>query len=131
VAVTAAPGPGADGERHEDHRHPLSSILAGSLAQQPPAIDPARSTPRSAGVSDRAADWQSRLVPDETMRQCSARNAPAAVAERSGAENRDRYPPDGKLLGDWKGGAPQSGYGLRFTDYRRGPKAAIATPATR
>jgi L-cysteine S-thiosulfotransferase len=69
------------------------------------------------------ADWQSRLTPDETMRQCSAhRNTPPkAIAEA--IQQRERvtisYPPDNKLLGDWKKGEAiaQSGYGLRFTDY--------------
>jgi L-cysteine S-thiosulfotransferase len=69
------------------------------------------------------ADWQSRLIPDETMQQCSAhRNNPPkpvadAIRERENATIV--YPADGKFLGDWKKGEElaQSGYGLRFTDY--------------
>ncbi len=69
------------------------------------------------------AEWQPRLMPDETMRQCSAyRNSPPkAVAEA--IQQREKatiaYPADGQLLGDWKKGEAiaQSGYGLRFTDY--------------
>jgi sulfur-oxidizing protein SoxX len=96
-----------------------------SLAQQQqPAIDPARvDAAVKAAFPTAPADWQPRLVPDETMRQCSAhRNAPTKpVAEA--IQQRERativYPPDGKLVGDWKKGEAiaQSGYGLRFTDY--------------
>jgi sulfur-oxidizing protein SoxX len=106
----------------------LALILAlGSapgFAQQQPAIDPARVDAAVKSAFPTApADWQSRLMPDETMRQCSAhRNAPpkavaAAIQEREKATIV--YPSDGKLLGDWKRGEKiaQSGYGLRFTDY--------------
>ncbi len=72
------------------------------------------------------------------MRQCSAhRNAPPkAVADA--IQQREKativYPPDGKLIGDWKKGEAlaQSGYGLRFTDYSaaHGRTAATAMPAT-
>ena len=107
---------------------PLALILAlGSapgFAQQQPAIDPARIDAAVKSAFPTApADWQSRLVPDETMRQCSAhRNAPpkavaTAIQEREKATIV--YPTDGTLLGDWKQGEKiaQSGYGLRFTDY--------------
>jgi sulfur-oxidizing protein SoxX len=94
------------------------------LAQQPATLD--------AGASDAAiksafasapADWQPRLTPDETMRQCAAhRNSPpqaAAQAIQQRARSAIVYPADGRLLGDWKKGETiaQSGYGLRFTDY--------------
>ena len=100
----------------------LGSVPA--FAQQQPAIDPARVDAAIKSAFPTApADWQSRLVPDDTMRQCSAhRNAPpkavaAAIQERERATIA--YPSDGKLLGDWKQGEKiaQSGYGLRFTDY--------------
>ena len=69
------------------------------------------------------ADWQSRLVPDDTMRACSEhRNSPPkAVAEAIVQRARAgiAYSADGKLVGDWQKGEAiaQSGYGLRFTDY--------------
>jgi sulfur-oxidizing protein SoxX len=69
------------------------------------------------------ADWQPRLVPDETMRQCSDhRNSPppaVAQAIQQRAKQAVVYPDDGKLIGDWRRGEAiaQSGYGLRFTDY--------------
>jgi sulfur-oxidizing protein SoxX len=97
---------------------------APGFAQQQAAIDPARVDAAVKSAFPTApADWQSRLVPDETMRQCSAhRNAPpkavaAAIQERE--KTTIIYPSDGKLLGDWKQGEKiaQSGYGLRFTDY--------------
>jgi len=62
------------------------------------------------------------LVPDDTMRACSAyRNSPPkAVAEAVAQRARAviAYPADGRLLGDWQRGEAiaQSGYGLRFTD---------------
>lgn len=68
-------------------------------------------------------DWQLRLVPDETMRQCAAyRNSPPPAvfdAIRAREKATIEYPADGKFLGDWKKGEAlaQSGFGLRFTDY--------------
>lgn len=70
-----------------------------------------------------APDWQARLVQDETQKVCSQyRNTPPkqvadAIVEREKATIQ--YPPDGKLMGDWKKGErlAQSGYGGRFTDY--------------
>lgn len=69
------------------------------------------------------ADWHSRFVQDETMKQCSLHenSPPKAVAEAIGKREKARieYPADGKLMGDWKNGEKlaQSGYGLRFSDY--------------
>lgn len=69
------------------------------------------------------AEWKSRLVPDETMKQCSAHENTPPQAIFEAIKDREmgtiQYPADGKLLGDWKLGerAAQSGYGLRFTDY--------------
>ena len=116
----------------------LACSATSAWAQQSPAVDPPGSTPRSSAFPTAPADWQSRLMQDETMRECSVhRNSPPkAVAEA--IQQRERatieYPADGKLLGDWKKGEAiaQSGYGLRFTDYPpRPPMAATATPATR
>ena len=94
------------------------------LAQQTPAVDPARADAAIKSAFPTApADWQSRLAPDETIRQCSAhRNTPPKTVAEA-IQQRERativYPPDGKLVGDWKKGEAiaQSGYGLRFTDY--------------
>jgi len=102
----------------------LACSATSAWPQQRPAVDPARADAAIKSAFPTApADWQSRLMPDETMRQCSAhRNSPPkAVAEA--IQQRERativYPPDGKLLGEWKKGEAiaQSGYGLRFTDY--------------
>lgn len=70
-----------------------------------------------------SAAWLKRLVPDETLRTCSTyHNAPPkdvgeAIMKRERATIK--YPPDGKLVGDWRRGEKlaQSGYGMRFTDY--------------
>jgi sulfur-oxidizing protein SoxX len=102
--------------------------LVGALA----LVGPARGQDKAeAGVdaaikgswTKAAPDWQARLVQDETQRLCSQyRNAPPndvahAIVEREKASIK--YPPDGKLMGDWKKGEKlaQSGYGMRFTDY--------------
>lgn len=101
----------------------LLSALPAS-AQQKPAIDPARvDAVIKSAFPTAPADWQSRLVPDETLRDCSAhRNRPpraVAVAIEQREKASIVYPPDGKLTGDWQKGEriAQSGYGLRFTDY--------------
>ena len=95
-----------------------------ALAQTKPAVDPQR-VESAVNNSWRAAppEWRARLVPDETMRECSVHDnsPPQAIFEKIQERERAtiRYPADGKLLGDWKSGEKfaQSGYGLRFTDY--------------
>jgi sulfur-oxidizing protein SoxX len=100
----------------------LLSATAPALAQT--TIDPARADAAvRAAFPTAPADWQTRLMPDETMRQCSAHrnNPPKPVADAILAREKATivYPADGKFLGDWKKGEElaQSGYGLRFTDY--------------
>lgn len=95
-----------------------------ALAQTKPAADPER-VERAVRESFRVTgpEWQGRLVPDETMRQCSAHgnSPPQAIVES--IQEREKttihYPGDGQFLGKWKNGEKiaQSGYGLRFTDY--------------
>jgi sulfur-oxidizing protein SoxX len=95
---------------------------ANAFAQQAPT--PARA---DAAIHDAflnaPADWQPRLTPDETMRECAVhRNKPPKDVVEA-IEKRERativYPADNVLIGDWKKGEAlaQSGYGLRFTDY--------------
>jgi L-cysteine S-thiosulfotransferase len=70
-----------------------------------------------------APDWQQRLDQDETQKTCSQyRNSPpkeVATAIVAREQAAIVYPPDGKLMGDWKNGEKlaESGYGGRFTDY--------------
>lgn len=106
-----------------------SAIAPAALAQKKPAVDPDR-VERAVKEAFRSAppEWRGRLVPDETMRQCSVHenSPPQAIFEKIQERERAtiRYPADGKLLGDWRNGEKiaQSGYGLRFTDYPpRGP----------
>lgn len=102
------------------------ALIAGpaALAQQKPTIDPARvdAVVKSA-FPTAPADWAPRLIPDETMKQCSAHNNLPPQAVSDAIMKRERaaieYPADGKFIGDWKKGeaVAQSGYGLRFTDY--------------
>lgn len=101
-----------------------ASALTCALAQQPAAVDDRRiDAAVKASWPKAAPDWQSRLVPDETMRTCSQyRNVPPAAAAKAMAVREKatiQYPPDGKLMGDWKKGESiaQNGYGQRFTDY--------------
>jgi sulfur-oxidizing protein SoxX len=102
----------------------VSTFAVAAWAQDKPQIDPARvERAVKEGWPAAPADWQARLVPDETMGQCSAtENAPPqtvfeGIRVREAA--KIQYPPDGQFLGDWKKGerAAQSGYGMRFTDY--------------
>ena len=108
----------------------LITVIAATLlgpaplrAQEKPPVDAARIDAMVKAAFPASAEWQERLAPDETMKQCSAAaNAPAKpVGEQIQAREKARikYPPDGQLLGDWKRGETiaQSGYGLRFTDY--------------
>jgi L-cysteine S-thiosulfotransferase len=100
-------------------------VLSAAAAQaQQPQVDPAKADAAIKTAFPTApADWAPRLVPDPTMRECSAHhnNAPKPVAE--GIQKREKatieYPTDGNLFGDWKKGEAiaQSGYGFRFTDY--------------
>ena len=102
----------------------VAATTSATLAQDKPAIDPER-VERAVkdGWRGLRPEWQARLVPDETMRECSAHDNSPPQAVFEGIQKRERatiqYPADGKLLGDWKSGEKfaQSGYGLRFTDY--------------
>lgn len=95
-----------------------------ALAQTKTNIDPTKvDAAMKAAFPKAPAEWASRLVGDQTLRECSShRNAPPAALAKT-IQERERasikYPPDGKFLGDWKKGEAlaQSGYGLRFTDY--------------
>ncbi len=102
----------------------LLTALAPASAQDKSKVDPARvDAVIKAGFARAAAEWQPRLMPDDTMRLCSAHDnsPPQKVFEQIQKTERARieYPADGRLLGDWKAGEKlaQSGYGLRFTDY--------------
>jgi sulfur-oxidizing protein SoxX len=107
-------------------------LLAGTTCASAQPISSANAARADAAV-DKAfptapADWKSRFVQDETMKQCSMHEnlPPKAVGEQIVKREKARieYPADGKLMGDWKSGEKiaQNGYGLRFTDYPpRGP----------
>lgn len=95
-----------------------------STAQQKPAVDPAKVDAAIKSAFPKApADWQPRLIQDETMKQCSMHDnlPPKDVGETIQKRERAKieYPADGNLMGDWKRGeqVAQSGYGLRFSDY--------------
>src|SRR5262245_29121018 len=102
----------------------LASLLGTASAMAHEPLDPTKvDTAVKAAFPAAPAEFQPRLVPDETLKACSAhRNAPpeavlAAIRTRETATIE--YPPDGKFLGDWKKGEAlaQSGYGMRFSDY--------------
>jgi|SRR5262245_7273984 len=101
-----------------------SAFAGASYAQQMEATDEGRiETAMHAAFPEARPDWLSRLKGDQTMRACSKyRDAPPAEVARTIAARESatiQYPPDGRLIGDWKKGEQlaQSGYGLRFTDY--------------
>lgn len=102
----------------------LAAGIVAAQAQQKPTVDPAKiEAAIKAAFPTAPADWAPRLVPDETMKQCSAsHNAPSqavadAILKREKAAIE--YPADGNFMGDWKKGEAlaQNGYGMRFTDY--------------
>jgi sulfur-oxidizing protein SoxX len=102
----------------------VAVLSAGQANAQSPTIDAARmQSAVAASWPQLPADWQARLVQDDTMAACSLykNSPPQALADKIVARERAaiKYPPDGKLLGDWKKGQKlaQSGYGGRFTDY--------------
>lgn len=102
----------------------VATALSCALAQQPAAVDARRvDAAVKASWPKVEPDWQTRLVPDETMQSCSQyhNTPPRGVADAIRAREKAtiRYPADGKLMGDWKKGEriAQSGYGQRFTDY--------------
>jgi sulfur-oxidizing protein SoxX len=102
----------------------LAALSGVAAAQENATPDAARLTAViQAAFPTAPADWKTRLLPDDTLRLCSAYrgNPPADVSKQiqHAEKARIEYPPDGKLLGDWKAGEKiaQSGYGLRFTDY--------------
>lgn len=105
----------------------LAGATTMALAQKKaakPAIDAARADAAiKAAFPSAPADWQPRLQPDETMRQCSAHENSPPKAMAAAIQKREKatieYPADGKFMGDWKKGEAlaQSGYGLRFSDY--------------
>ncbi|QDL97140.1 sulfur oxidation c-type cytochrome SoxX [Rhodopseudomonas palustris] len=68
------------------------------------------------------ADWQQRIVPDETMQACNKyrNDVPHDVGDAIMKREITRvvYPADGKFLGDWKAGAKiaNNGQGGQFSD---------------
>jgi L-cysteine S-thiosulfotransferase len=102
----------------------LLAGTAGANAQQVSSANAERADAAvKAGFASAPAEWQPRLVQDETMKQCSMHDNLPPQAIATAIQNREKakieYPADGKLMGDWKAGErlAQSGYGLRFTDY--------------
>ena len=93
-----------------------------AMGQQAPAAEKVDAAVQAA-FPTAPAEFQPRLSPDATLKECSAHNnaPPKAVAAAIQAREQASiaYPPDGKFLGDWKKGEAlaQSGYGMRFTDY--------------
>ena len=102
----------------------IAATTAAHAQQATKPVDPAKlEAVLKQAFAKAPADWQPRLTGDETMQICSASGNSPSPADAKAIEVRERasiqYPPDGKLLGDWKNGEKlaQSGYGMRFTDY--------------
>jgi sulfur-oxidizing protein SoxX len=101
-----------------------SAVATAAFAQDKAAVDPARiEAAIKSSWQTAQPDWRARLVPDETMKECSAHGNTPPGATFEAIQKRESttivYPEDGKFIGDWKKGETlaQSGYGLRFTDY--------------
>jgi sulfur-oxidizing protein SoxX len=68
------------------------------------------------------AEWQARIVPDETLKACNFHRNEPPPAEADKIIKRELakvvYPADGKLLGDWKEGQKiaNNGRGGQFSD---------------
>jgi L-cysteine S-thiosulfotransferase len=102
----------------------LASLLGVASAMAQPAVDPAKvDAAVKAAFPTAPAEFQPRLVPDSTLKECSAHHNAPAKAMLAAIQAREKaaieYPPDGKFAGDWKKGEAlaQSGYGMRFSDY--------------
>jgi sulfur-oxidizing protein SoxX len=105
----------------------IAAVAAGIVAadaQQKPTVDPAKiEAAVKAAFPTAPADWAPRLVPDETMKQCSTTHNSPSPAVADAIQKREKaaieYPADGNFMGDWKKGEAlaQNGYGMRFTDY--------------
>jgi sulfur-oxidizing protein SoxX len=101
----------------------VAATIAASASAQQVAVEPARIEAAVKGGWPAApAEWQARLVPDETMKQCSAHDNSPPQALAAAIQDREKATieyPAGEISGDWKRGErlAQSGYGLRFTDY--------------
>lgn len=105
------------------------AALSPAHAQTAPSADPALLAKTITDTFKSApADWQKRIVPDDTQKICSeTRNQPAA-AEAAKIVAREAativYPADGNVLGDWKNGEKlaQRGTGGQFSDKADTPK---------
>ena len=100
----------------------LAMLLSPCLAAAQPA-DPARvDAVVAATFPGNDPAWQSRVVQDETQRQCSlSRNEPNQTefdAIRAREAATVRFPADTVVLGDWKRGEDiaQNGRGNQFSD---------------
>jgi sulfur-oxidizing protein SoxX len=102
---------------------PLALASAASAEDKISPAAPRVDAAIKAAFPNPSPEWQARLTPDETMKACSAHEnrPPAAVFEEISKREAASiaYPPDNRLVGDWKKGEAlaQSGYGLRFSDY--------------
>lgn len=93
------------------------------VSAQDGKVDPAKLAEfMRATVKSAPADWQARIVQDDTQRICSeTRNSPSN-AEFEAIKAREAAtivsPPDGNVLGDWKKGerVAQIGTGHQFSD---------------
>jgi len=97
--------------------------LTASAQTAPKTVDPAivdayvKSTFGSA-----PQEWQERIVPDETLKDCNKyhNNVPSAEADAITRRELAKvvYPADGNFLGDWKSGAKiaNNGRGGQFSD---------------
>lgn len=107
----------------------LAAIAVLSPASAQDKVDPAKLAEfMKATVKSAPAEWQARIVQDETQRICSETRNNPSNAQFEAIKARETaaivYPQDGNVLGDWKKGerVAQIGTGHQFSD---GPNAVV------
>lgn len=113
----------------------LSITALAALAAFAPAaaqdgkVDPAKlAEVMKATVKSAPAEWQARIVQDDTQRVCSETRNNPSNAQFDAIKARELativYPSDGNVVGDWKKGerVAQIGTGHQFSD---GPNAVV------
>lgn len=106
-------------------------LVSAGLAQAQAPAKPAKADPAlveaylKATFGKAPAEWQERIVPDETLATCNATHNEVSNAQAAAITQRERakvvLPADGSFLGNWKEGQKiaNSGQGGQFSDNDR------------
>jgi sulfur-oxidizing protein SoxX len=109
----------------------IAAIIAGCASMSDQEASQKALEVMKSSFNERGQAKLDRLDQDEAQKLCSkppAQELPKEVAAKIEKDNLAsiRYPADGKLLGDWKGGEriAQSGIGKQFSDDPKVPSGA-------